>query len=169
MYDLMVIGSGPGGYEAAIYAGNMGKSVALFEKAEIGGTCLNTGCIPTKTMLKSAHLYHEAKTGAELGITAEKVAFDMKALAARRSAIVANLRSGVEGMLKRAKVEIIRKRQRSWRRARLRRAARLMKERIFLSLPAVNLLLHLFRVRTQQVLSIVPAFCSLILCLNRWL
>ena len=108
MYDLMVIGSGPGGYEAAIYAGNMGKSVALFEKAEIGGTCLNTGCIPTKTMLKSAHLYHEAKTGAELGITAEKVAFDMKALAARRSAIVANLRSGVEGMLKRAKVEIIR-------------------------------------------------------------
>ncbi len=107
MYDLMIIGSGPGGYEAAIYAGGMGKSVVLFEKSEIGGTCLNTGCIPTKTMLKSAHLYHEAKTGAELGIIAEKLTFDMKALAARRSGIVSTLRSGVEGMLKRAKVEIV--------------------------------------------------------------
>ncbi len=107
MYDLIIIGSGPGGYEAAIHAGSMGKSVALFEKDNIGGTCLNTGCIPTKTMLKSAHLYHEAKTGAELGITADKLEFDMKALAARRSKIIENLRSGVEGMLKRAKVEVI--------------------------------------------------------------
>lgn len=107
MYDLMIIGSGPGGYEAAAYAGGMGKSVVLFEKAEIGGTCLNTGCIPTKTMLKSAHLYHEAKEGAELGITADNISFDMKALAARRTGVVSNLRSGVEGMLKRAKVVVV--------------------------------------------------------------
>ncbi len=107
MYDLMVIGSGPGGYEAAAHAGGMGKKVVLFEMGSIGGTCLNTGCIPTKTMLKSAHLYHEAKEGGGLGIKASGIEFDMKALAARRSKVVSDLRSGVEGMLKRAKVEVV--------------------------------------------------------------
>ena len=106
MYDLMIIGSGPGGYEAAAYAGSLGKKVVLFEADQIGGTCLNTGCIPTKTMLKSAHLYHEAKQGEVLGVKGS-VEFDMKALAERRSNVVGTLRSGVEGMLKRAKVEVV--------------------------------------------------------------
>lgn len=107
MYDLIVIGAGPGGYEAAAHAGQMGKKVLLIEEKYIGGTCLNVGCIPTKTMLKSAHLYHEAKEGAALGVTAEKITFDMKALAARKTEVIGQLTAGVEGLLKKSKVETV--------------------------------------------------------------
>ena len=65
MYDLIVIGAGPGGYEAAAHAGRMGKKVAIAEKEYIGGTCLNVGCIPTKTYLRSSKLLAECKHGAD--------------------------------------------------------------------------------------------------------
>jgi dihydrolipoamide dehydrogenase len=63
---LFVIGAGPGGYEAALEAASLGKSVALAEEREIGGVCLNRGCIPTKALLKSAHLYADLKEAAEI-------------------------------------------------------------------------------------------------------
>ncbi len=107
MYDLIVIGAGPGGYEAAAHAGQKGKKVLLIEEKYIGGTCLNVGCIPTKTMLKSAHVYESAKEGAELGVNCSGVEFDMKAMAKRRSEVVATLTAGVEGLLKKSKVEIV--------------------------------------------------------------
>jgi len=68
MFDLIIIGAGPGGYEAALYAGRKGKKVLLVEKEYIGGTCLNVGCIPTKTLLHSAKIYHEALEAHKFGI-----------------------------------------------------------------------------------------------------
>src|SRR6185369_553178 len=68
MYDLIVIGAGPGGYEAAAHAGRMGKKVALIEKGSLGGTCLNVGCIPAKTFLRSSKLFHECTQAAAYGV-----------------------------------------------------------------------------------------------------
>ena len=73
MYDLIVIGGGPGGYEAAAHAGRMGKKVALVEKQYFGGTCLNVGCIPTKTYLKSSKLFADCKNGAAFGVHIDSV------------------------------------------------------------------------------------------------
>ena len=70
MFDLIVIGAGPGGYEAAAHAGSLGKSVAVVEKAELGGTCLNVGCIPAKTFLRSSRLFRECREAAAFGIIA---------------------------------------------------------------------------------------------------
>ena len=70
MYDLIVIGAGPGGYEAAAHAGRMGKKVAIVEKQYIGGTCLNVGCIPTKTFLRSSKLFAECSNAAAFGVQA---------------------------------------------------------------------------------------------------
>ena len=69
MYDLIVIGAGPGGYEAAAYAAKLGRKVALFEKSELGGTCLNVGCIPTKTLLRSARALEDCRAAAQYGVT----------------------------------------------------------------------------------------------------
>lgn len=107
MYDLIVIGAGPGGYEAAAHAGQKGKKVLLIEEKYIGGTCLNVGCIPTKTMLKSAHAYETAKESESLGVKVSGVEFDMSALAARKKEVVSTLTAGVEGLLKKSKVEIV--------------------------------------------------------------
>ena len=68
MFDLIVIGAGPGGYEAAAHAGSLGKNVAVVEKAELGGTCLNVGCIPAKTFLRSSRLFREYREAAAFGI-----------------------------------------------------------------------------------------------------
>ena len=80
MFDLIVIGAGPGGYEAAAHAGSLGKSVAVVEKAELGGTCLNVGCIPAKTFLRSSRLFREYREAAALGIIVGAPSFDMPAL-----------------------------------------------------------------------------------------
>ena len=83
MTDLMIIGGGPGGYVAAERAGALGLSVLLFEKRELGGVCLNEGCIPTKTMLYSAKVYDYALHGDKYGIKAEGVTFDYGKIVAR--------------------------------------------------------------------------------------
>jgi dihydrolipoamide dehydrogenase len=108
MYDLIVIGAGPGGYEAAAHAGRMGKKVALFDRKYIGGTCLNVGCIPTKTLLKSAHVFTECREAGKYGVTASSAKFSMKKVQERKKKVINSLTKGVEGMLKRSRVEIIR-------------------------------------------------------------
>ncbi|MGE5570937.1 MAG: dihydrolipoyl dehydrogenase [Rhodospirillales bacterium] len=108
MYDLIVIGAGPGGYEAAGYAGRMGKKVALIEKQWIGGTCLNVGCIPTKAFLKSAQVFSECRNAAAYGVEVSPPQIRMPAVIERKNRIVGTLTRGVEGMLKRSGVEVIR-------------------------------------------------------------
>src|ERR1041384_379305 len=107
MYDLIVIGAGPGGYEAAAHAARMGKKVALIEKEQLGGACLNVGCIPAKTFLRSSKLFHECGQAASYGIRLGSIEFGMPTVGARKNRVVAALAKGVEGMLKRAEVETI--------------------------------------------------------------
>jgi dihydrolipoamide dehydrogenase len=107
MYDLIVIGAGPGGYEAAAHAARMGKKVALVEKDKLGGTCLNAGCIPAKTFLRSSKLYHECGEAAAYGVRIAGCELDMPAVVQRKNRVVGTLVKGVEGMLKRAGVETI--------------------------------------------------------------
>jgi dihydrolipoamide dehydrogenase len=108
MYDLIVIGAGPGGYEAAALAGKMGKKTALIEKECIGGVCLNVGCIPTKTFLRSSRLFAECRNAAAYGVEIPSVQFNLAAVVQRKNKIVAALTRGVESLLKRSGVEVIR-------------------------------------------------------------
>lgn len=104
-YDLIVIGAGPGGADGAIHAAQMGKKVLLVEKNSVGGTCLNVGCIPTKVLLKSAHVFTECSHADGFGVGAENVSFDMKAVQQRKQQIIARLAKGLQGSIKRAGVE----------------------------------------------------------------
>lgn len=99
-YDLTVIGGGPGGYVAAIRACQYGLKVALIEENEMGGTCLNRGCIPTKSLLHSAEVYHAVRTSAEYGVTVNNVGFDYNKIATKKDAVIKQLRSGVEYLVK---------------------------------------------------------------------
>jgi len=107
MYDLIVIGSGPGGYEAAAHAGRMKKKVLLLEKGPIGGTCLNVGCIPTKTFLRTAQIFKECREASKYGVTTSAPKISLPALQKRKSKVVATLQKGVEGLLKAGKVEVV--------------------------------------------------------------
>ena len=106
-FDVIVIGAGPGGYPAAIRAAQLGKKTAIVEKEAFGGTCLNWGCIPTKTLIASAERYHHAAHSEAYGITAKGVAFDYAKMAARKAEIVAKLSGGVQMLLKSNGVEIV--------------------------------------------------------------
>lgn len=106
-YDLIVIGAGPGGYEAAIRAAQLGKKVALVENRQVGGTCLNRGCIPTKALMHSTHLYEEIKTCQELGIQAENIKMDFAGLHRRKEQVVSQLRDGIGQLLKANKITVL--------------------------------------------------------------
>lgn len=107
-YDLIVIGGGPAGYVGAIRAAELGAKVALVERAELGGTCLNWGCIPTKALLKSAQVYHYCKNAKSFGVTIEgDVKPDLKAMVARSRQVAQTKGRGVEMLLKKAGVEVI--------------------------------------------------------------
>jgi dihydrolipoamide dehydrogenase len=106
-FDIVVIGSGPGGYVAALKAGQMGANVALVEKDHLGGTCLNNGCIPSKALLASAELLHHVRHAAELGIeVAGQVSANWTSIQARKDKIVQTLRGGIKGLLGARKVTI---------------------------------------------------------------
>ena len=106
--DLMVIGGGPGGYPAAIHAAKLGASVACIDFDNAGGTCLNWGCIPTKTMIGSVAALEQARHFADFGLTITgEIGFDMNALMARKDKIVGTLVSGVEFLFKKNKVRYI--------------------------------------------------------------
>ncbi|MCX7028471.1 MAG: dihydrolipoyl dehydrogenase [Spirochaetes bacterium] len=106
-YDVIVIGAGPGGYLAAERLAHGGKKVLLVEKAAVGGTCLNVGCIPTKTLLNSAKLYVHAREGAKFGVTADNVRFDWKAMQAWKDEVVTKLVGAVALTEKKLGVEIL--------------------------------------------------------------
>jgi dihydrolipoamide dehydrogenase len=107
MYDVIIIGGGPGGYLAAERLGHRGKSVLLVEKQYLGGTCLNVGCIPTKTLLNSAKLYLHAKEGAPFGVHVSGLSFAMTEMMAWKEKVVETLRAGVASQMKRCKVDIV--------------------------------------------------------------
>ena len=108
MYDLAIIGGGPAGYVAAEKAGAAGQSVVLFEKRELGGVCLNEGCIPTKTLLYSAKMYDHATGGKKYGITAGEVSYEYKKIADRKTKVVRKLVAGIKMKMEAAGVTVVR-------------------------------------------------------------
>jgi len=107
MYDLAIIGGGPAGYVAAERAGEAGLSVILFEEKELGGVCLNEGCIPTKTLLYSAKIYDYARGGEHYGISAEAVSMDLRKVMKRKEKAVRKLVGGVKLKMKNAGAEVV--------------------------------------------------------------
>jgi dihydrolipoamide dehydrogenase len=105
-YNVVVIGTGPGGYVAAIRAAQMGLKTAVVEKDELGGTCLNWGCIPTKAWVVTAHLYEQIKRAKEYGIIVGEPQIDWSALVARKNKIVKQLTGGVKQLLTGRQVDI---------------------------------------------------------------
>ncbi len=105
-FDVAIIGSGSAGYVSAIRAADLGKKVAIIEHRDIGGTCLNRGCIPTKALLKTAEVYQTIKESKTFGITADNVSFDPDAIQKRKQYVVKRLVSGVEFLLKSRKAVI---------------------------------------------------------------
>jgi len=106
-FDVIIIGSGPGGYVTAIRAAQLGFKTALVEKSYLGGICLNWGCIPTKALLRSAEIFHYMKHAGDYGLSAEKVSYDPKAVVARSRGVSKRLNDGVGFLMKKNKVQII--------------------------------------------------------------
>ncbi len=107
MYDITIIGGGPGGYVAAIKAAQLGAKVALIEKETVGGICLNHGCIPTKAIIKSTKVYETLKNSINYGINSgESISFDWEAIIKRKDGIVKQLTTGVSFLLKKNKVDV---------------------------------------------------------------
>ncbi|MFI3298871.1 MAG: dihydrolipoyl dehydrogenase [Rikenellaceae bacterium] len=107
MYDIIFIGSGPGGYAGAVRASQLGAKVAVIEKAELGGVCLNWGCIPTKALLKSAQVYKYAKSAAEFGVCVEGVSADIAKMVERSRGVASQMNKGVEFLMKKNGVQVI--------------------------------------------------------------
>ena len=106
-FKVAVIGGGPAGYVAAIQAAHSGHSVALIEAEDMGGTCLNWGCIPTKTLLAGAEVYHKMKNAAHYGITCDNLLFDFAKMKDRKDEVIMKIRKSLEGLIASHKVTII--------------------------------------------------------------
>ncbi|MDP9247675.1 MAG: FAD-dependent oxidoreductase, partial [Candidatus Dormibacteraeota bacterium] len=106
-FDVAVLGGGFGGYSAAIRASQLGKKAAVVEADKLGGTCLHTGCIPTKALLETSGLYHKVHDrGQEFGIVAPESSFDYERIAARRDGVVNQLWKGVQGLMRKNHIEV---------------------------------------------------------------
>lgn len=106
-FDLIVIGSGPGGYVTAIRASQLGLKTAIIEKEALGGVCLNWGCIPTKALLRSAEIYHYMQHAKDYGLSADNVSFDAAAVVKRSRGVSQQLNTGVGFLMKKNKVDVI--------------------------------------------------------------
>src|SRR5205809_303417 len=106
-FDVIIIGSGPGGYVTAIRAAQLGFKTAIVEKSYLGGICLNWGCIPTKALLRSAEIFHYMQHAKDYGLFAEKVGYDAKAVVQRSRAVSKRLNDGVGFLMKKNKVAVI--------------------------------------------------------------
>jgi len=106
-YDLIVLGSGPGGYVAAIRASQLGMKVAIVEREKLGGICLNWGCIPTKALLRTSEIYHYMTHAAAYGLTVEKPGFDLTKIVDRSRKVAGQLNAGVKGLMKKNKVTVV--------------------------------------------------------------
>ncbi|MBV9373315.1 MAG: dihydrolipoyl dehydrogenase [Alphaproteobacteria bacterium] len=106
-YDLIVLGSGPGGYVAAIRASQLGLKVAIVEREKLGGICLNWGCIPTKALLRTSEIYHYMTHAGAYGLSAEKPGFDLARIVDRSRKVAGQLNAGVKGLMKKNKVAVV--------------------------------------------------------------
>ena len=118
-FDIIVIGSGPGGYVTAIRAAQLGFKTAIVERAHLGGICLNWGCIPTKALLRSAEVYHYLQHAKDYGLSAEGVGYDAKAVVERSRKVSKRLNDGVAFLMKKNKIAVI------WGEAKLDRPGRI--------------------------------------------
>jgi dihydrolipoamide dehydrogenase len=106
-YDLIVLGSGPGGYVAAIRAAQLGLKTAIVEREKLGGICLNWGCIPTKALLRTSEINHYLTHASAYGLSAEKVSFDLAKIVDRSRKVAGQLNAGVKGLMKKNKVTVV--------------------------------------------------------------
>ncbi|HEX8125634.1 MAG TPA: dihydrolipoyl dehydrogenase [Allosphingosinicella sp.] len=106
-YDLIVLGSGPGGYVAAIRGAQLGLKVAIVEREKLGGICLNWGCIPTKALLRTSEIYHYMTHASAYGLIAEKPAFDLARIVDRSRKVAGQLNAGVKGLMKKNKIAVV--------------------------------------------------------------
>ena len=106
-YQLIVIGAGPGGYTAALRAAKLGLHTAIVERREVGGTCLNRGCIPTKTLLHASQVYYDAVNGAPVGVHSGAITYDIGEMFAFKRSVSEKLRGGIQALLKGVKVDVI--------------------------------------------------------------
>jgi dihydrolipoamide dehydrogenase len=106
-YDLIVLGSGPGGYVAAIRAAQLGLKVAIVEREKLGGICLNWGCIPTKALLRTSEIYHYMTHASAYGLSAKEPAFDLAKIVDRSRKVAGQLNAGVKGLMKKNKIAVV--------------------------------------------------------------
>ena len=106
-FDVIIIGSGPGGYVTAIRAAQLGFKTAIVERHYLGGICSNWGCIPTKALLRSAEIFHNMQHAKDYGLSAKEVGFDITAIVKRSRGIAGQLSQGVGFLLKKNKVDVI--------------------------------------------------------------
>ncbi|MFA7670182.1 MAG: FAD-dependent oxidoreductase, partial [Burkholderiaceae bacterium] len=106
-FDIVIVGAGPGGYVAAIRAAQLGMRAAIVEKAELGGVCLNWGCIPTKAMLRSADVLRLMRKADQFGIKAVQPEPDLQAIVARSRKVAAQLQRGVTHLMKKNGITVI--------------------------------------------------------------
>ncbi|WP_047979965.1 dihydrolipoyl dehydrogenase [Ornithinibacillus contaminans] len=105
-FDLVVLGGGTGGYVAAIRASQLGMKVAIVEKAELGGTCLHRGCIPSKSLLRSAEVFRQTQSASEFGVNTGSIELDFNQVQQRKETIVSTLHNGVSGLMKKNKISV---------------------------------------------------------------
>ena len=105
-FDMIVIGAGPGGYVAAIRAAQLGLKVAIIERENLGGICLNWGCIPTKALLRSAEVFHLMHRASEFGLSSKDIAFDLEKVIARSRGVAKQLSSGIGHLMKKNKITV---------------------------------------------------------------